>query len=57
MVEVYALKEGMMLAHVIGCNVLIIQSDYMEVVETMKDGGVFWQRQLRPCMRMQYYLK
>jgi ribonuclease HI len=37
--EAYALKEGLMLAQHIGCNQLIIQSDRMEVVETMKDGG------------------
>ena len=38
MAEAYALKEGLMLAQHIGCNRLIIQSDCMEVVETMKDG-------------------
>jgi len=40
MVEAYALKEGSILAQHIGCNRLIIQSNCMEVVETMKDGGV-----------------
>jgi hypothetical protein len=39
MAEAYAMKEGLMLAQHIGCNRLIIQSDYMEVVDTMKDGG------------------
>ena len=39
MAEAYALKEGLMLAQHIGCNRLIIQSDYMEVVQTMNDGG------------------
>lgn len=39
MAEAYALKEGLMLAQYIGCNRLIIQSDCMEVVEIMKDGG------------------
>jgi hypothetical protein len=37
--EAYALKEELMLAQHIGCNRLIIQSDCMEVVDTMKDGG------------------
>ena len=39
MAEAYALKEGLMLAQHIGCNRLIIQSDCMEVVQTMNDGG------------------
>jgi ribonuclease HI len=39
MAEAYALKEGLMLAQHIGCNRLIIQSDCMEVVQIMKDGG------------------
>jgi ribonuclease HI len=39
MVKAYALKEGLMLAQHIGCNRLIIQSDCVEVVDTMKDGG------------------
>jgi len=39
MAEAYALKEGLMLAQPIGCNRLIIQSNCMEVVQTMKDGG------------------
>jgi hypothetical protein len=40
MTEAYALKEGLMLAQHIGCNRLIIQSDCIEVVQIMKDGGV-----------------
>ena len=39
MAEAYALKEGLMRAQHIGYNRLIIQSNCMEVVETMKDGG------------------
>jgi ribonuclease HI len=39
MVEAYALKEGLLLAQHVGENRIIIQSDCLEVVETMKDGG------------------
>jgi len=39
MAEAYALKEGLMLAQHIGCNRLIVQSDCMEVVQIMKEGG------------------
>ena len=39
MAEAYALKEGLMLTQHIGCNRLTVQSDYMEVVETMNNGG------------------
>jgi hypothetical protein len=39
MTEAYALKEGLMLAQHIGVNWLIVQSDCMEVVEIMRDGG------------------
>jgi ribonuclease HI len=39
MMEAYALKEGMMLAEYIGGNRLIVQSDCMEVVEIIKNGG------------------
>jgi len=39
MAEAYALKEGLMLAQYIGGNRLIVQSDCMEVVEIMKNGG------------------
>jgi ribonuclease HI len=46
MAEAYALKEGLMLAQHIGCNRLIVQSDCMEVVQTMNNGG-FSSRRLR----------
>ena len=46
MAETYALKEGLLLAQHIGGNRLIIQSDCMEMVETMKDGGRQTRRQL-----------
>jgi len=39
MAEAYALKEGLMLAQHIGCNRLIIQSDCIEVIQIMKEGG------------------
>jgi hypothetical protein len=39
MAEAYALKEGLMLAQYIGCNLLIVQSDCMEVVQMMDNGG------------------
>ncbi|KAI5003277.1 hypothetical protein ZWY2020_030437 [Hordeum vulgare] len=39
MVEVLALKFGLTLVQKVGCNRLIINSDNMEVIETMKDGG------------------
>jgi len=39
MAEAYALKEDLMLAQHAGCNRVIIQSDCMEVVEIMGDGG------------------
>ena len=39
MAEAYALKEGLMLAQHACCNQIIIQSDCMEVVEIMGDGG------------------
>ena len=38
--EVYALREGLLLAQHIGCQWLIIHSDCLEVVDTMKQGGV-----------------
>jgi hypothetical protein len=37
--EAYALKEGLMLTQHIGCNWLIVQSDCMDVVEIMGNGG------------------
>jgi ribonuclease HI len=39
MAEAYAVQEGLLLAQKFGCNRLIIQSDNMEVVDTMKEGG------------------
>jgi ribonuclease HI len=39
MVEAFALNEGLMLAQHIGGNCLIVQSDCMEVVEIMGNGG------------------
>ncbi|KAI4991971.1 hypothetical protein ZWY2020_040357 [Hordeum vulgare] len=39
MAEAMALKFGLTLAQKVGCNRLIINSDNMEVIETMKDGG------------------
>jgi ribonuclease HI len=39
MAEAYALKEGLMLAQHVGCNRVIVQSDCMEVVDIMGDGG------------------
>jgi len=39
MAEAFALKEGLLLAQHAGCNQLIVQSDYMEVVETMANRG------------------
>ena len=39
MAEAYALKEGLMLAQYIGGNRFIVQSDCMEVVEIMNNGG------------------
>ena len=40
MAEAYALNEGLMLAQHIGCNRLIVQSNCMKVVQTMKNGGL-----------------
>ncbi|KAM3402325.1 hypothetical protein ACQJBY_006310 [Aegilops geniculata] len=39
MVEALALKFGLTLAQRAGCNRLVINSDNMEVIETMDDGG------------------
>jgi hypothetical protein len=39
MAEAFALKEGLLLAQHVGCNRLIVQSNCMEVVETMANGG------------------
>jgi ribonuclease HI len=37
--EAAALRDGLLLAQQIGCNCVEIQSDCMEVVQTMHDGG------------------
>jgi hypothetical protein len=37
--DVHTLREGLLQAQHIGCSCIIIQSDYLEVVETMKQGG------------------
>ncbi|KAI5022276.1 hypothetical protein ZWY2020_059006 [Hordeum vulgare] len=39
MAEAIALRFGLTLAQKVGCNRLIIISDNMEVIETMKEGG------------------
>jgi hypothetical protein len=39
MAEVIALREGLLLAQHIGCSQLMIQSDCLEVVETMRQDG------------------
>jgi ribonuclease HI len=39
MAKVLALKEGLLLAQHIGCNGFNIQSDCLEVVETMRGGA------------------
>ena len=40
MAEAMALREGLLLAQQIGCSRLMIQSDCLEVVETMKQDGI-----------------
>ena len=37
--EAMALRFGLILAQKVGCNRLIINSDNMEVIDTMKNGG------------------
>jgi hypothetical protein len=37
--EVYAPREGLLLAHYLGCNCFTIQSNNTEVMESMKEGG------------------
>ena len=37
--EALALRYGLSLAHKAGCNHLIVNSDNLEVIETMKNGG------------------
>ncbi|XBI17186.1 hypothetical protein VPH35_059292 [Triticum aestivum] len=39
MAEALALKFGLTLAQRAGCNHLIINSDNLEVIDTMQDGG------------------
>jgi hypothetical protein len=39
MAEEYAFREGLILAQRIGCNNFIIQTDCVQVVETMQNGG------------------
>ncbi|XBI64051.1 hypothetical protein VPH35_044312 [Triticum aestivum] len=39
MAEALALKFGLKLAQRAGCNRIIINSDNLEVIETMQDGG------------------
>lgn len=47
MAEAYGLTEGLMLAQLIGANRLIIQSDCMELVAMMQEGGFYQLRQLQ----------
>ena len=44
MVEALALKFGLNLAQRAGCNRLIINSNNLEVIETMQDGGQIGER-------------
>ena len=37
--EVHTLREGLLLAQHVGCSRIMVQSDCLEVVETMKQGG------------------
>ena len=37
--EILALKNGLMLAQMVGCNKLISCSDNSSVIEAMEDGG------------------
>jgi hypothetical protein len=39
MAEAYAFREGLVLAQTIGSNNFIIQTDCMQVVDTMKNGS------------------
>ena len=39
MAEAYALREGLLLAQQIGTTNFIVQSDCMQVVSTMQEGG------------------
>jgi ribonuclease HI len=38
MAETYALREGLRLAQQLGCSTVIVQSDCLEVVQTIQDG-------------------
>jgi hypothetical protein len=38
-VEVHALRKGLLLAQHVGCSRIMVQSDCLEVVETMKQGS------------------
>jgi ribonuclease HI len=37
--EAMALRDGLLLAGQIGCNKLMVESDCLEVIQTMQDGG------------------
>jgi ribonuclease HI len=37
--EIHALKQGLILAQIIGCNRIICCSDNMDVIQAMKEGG------------------
>jgi ribonuclease HI len=37
--EARALRDGLLLAGQVGCNNLIVNSDCMDVIETMRNGG------------------
>jgi hypothetical protein len=39
MAEAYAFREGLVLAQRIGCNNFTCQTDCVQVVDTMKNGG------------------
>jgi ribonuclease HI len=41
MAEAYALREGLSMAQHLGVNKVVIQSDNLQVIETMNNGG-FW---------------
>ena len=37
--EACALRDGLIIAGNVGCNILLVESDCMEVVEVMQNGG------------------
>ena len=39
MAETYALREGLRLAQQLGCSTIIVQSDCLEVVQSIQDGN------------------